>query len=53
MKYKVGDKVRIVSKWPEDGIQNSDGLMDKWLTADPMRRGRGAAGLRRSQINLL
>lgn len=31
MKYKVGDKVRIVSKWPEDGIQNSDGLMDKWL----------------------
>jgi hypothetical protein len=33
MKYKVGDKVRIVSKWPKNRAakQNRDGLMDKWL----------------------
>lgn len=33
MKYKVGDKVRIVSKWAEDGscVQNDEGLMDQWL----------------------
>lgn len=32
-KYKVGGRVRIVSKWPEDGSarQNREGLMDKWL----------------------
>lgn len=33
MKYKVGDKVRIISKWPEDGSahQNPFGKMDSWL----------------------
>ena len=31
MKYKVGDKVRIVSKWVKGCKQNSDGKMDKWL----------------------
>ncbi len=31
MKYKVGDKVRIVSKWGKDCHQNSEGKMDKWL----------------------
>lgn len=33
MKYKVGDKVRIVKAWPKDrsAHQNPDGLMDKWL----------------------
>ena len=31
MKYKVGDKVRIVSKWGKGCCQNSDGKMDKWL----------------------
>ncbi len=32
-KYKVGDKVRIVKKWPADGsaFQNSHGYMDRWL----------------------
>lgn len=31
MKYKVGDKVRIVSKWGKGCNQNPDGKMDKWL----------------------
>lgn len=31
MKYKVGDKVRIVSKWGGRCWQNLDGEMDKWL----------------------
>ena len=31
MKYKVGDKVRIVSKWGEGCCQNRSGKMDKWL----------------------
>lgn len=31
MKYKVGDKVRIVSKWGKGCCQNSYGKMDKWL----------------------
>ena len=31
MKYKVGDKVRIVSKWGKGCNQNTDGKMDKWL----------------------
>ena len=31
MKYKVGDKVRIVSKWGEGCGQNERGKMDKWL----------------------
>ena len=31
MKYKVGDKVRIVSKWGKGCCQNSSGKMDKWL----------------------
>lgn len=30
-KYKVGDKVRIVSEWGKGCRQNSDGKMDKWL----------------------
>ena len=30
-KYKVGDKVRIVSEWGEGCLQNPDGYMDKWL----------------------
>ena len=30
-KYKVGDRVRIVDKWPKEGGQNNEGLMDKWL----------------------
>lgn len=30
-KYKVGDKVRIVKKWSGDGLENSEGKMDKWL----------------------
>lgn len=29
--YKVGDKVRIVSKWGKGCHQNSLGRMDKWL----------------------
>lgn len=31
MKYKVGDKVRIVSEWREGCCQESSGQMDKWL----------------------
>ena len=31
MKYKVGDKVRIVNKWGKGCCQNSSGKMDKWL----------------------
>lgn len=31
MKYKVGDKVKIVSKWGKGCYQNSKGKMDKWL----------------------
>lgn len=31
MKYKIGDKVRIVSEWGEGCYQNQDGEMDKWL----------------------
>ena len=31
MKYKVGDKVRIVSKWGKGCCQNRSGKMDKWL----------------------
>ena len=30
-KYKVGDKVRIVSEWGKGCQQNSDGKMGKWL----------------------
>ena len=30
-KYKVGDKVRIVSEWGKGCRQNRDGKMDKWL----------------------
>ena len=29
MKYKVGDKVRIVSKWGKGCHENADGKMDK------------------------
>ena len=31
MKYKVGDKVRIVSKWGKGCFQSPNGEMDKWL----------------------
>ena len=31
MKYKVGDKVRIVSEWDNSCHQNNEGKMDKWL----------------------
>ena len=31
MKYKVGDKVRIVSKWGKGCCQIPNGKMDKWL----------------------
>ena len=31
MKYKVGDKVRIVSKWGKGCCQSPTGGMDKWL----------------------
>lgn len=31
MKYKVGDKVRIVDHWNDECYQNFDGEMDKWL----------------------
>lgn len=31
MKYKVGDKVRIVSEWGEGCCQNAFGKMDRWL----------------------
>lgn len=31
MKYKVGNKVRIVCKWGEGCHQSPDGKMDKWL----------------------
>ena len=31
MKYKAGDKVRIVSKWGEGCYQSPTGRMDKWL----------------------
>lgn len=31
MKYKVGDKVRIVSEWSNGCYQNIKGEMDKWL----------------------
>lgn len=31
MKYKVGDKVRIVSEWSKGCSQNLKGKMDKWL----------------------
>lgn len=34
MKYKVGDKVRIVSKWGKGCRQNGLGKMDKWLGKD-------------------
>lgn len=31
MKYKIGDKVRIVDSWNENTNENKDGLMDHWL----------------------
>ena len=31
MKYKVGDKVRIVSEWGKGCCQSLNGEMDKWL----------------------
>ena len=31
MKYKVGDKVRIIGKWIAGCNQNNEGKMDKWL----------------------
>lgn len=31
MKYKVGDKVKIVDKWSDGCHQNACGLMDRWL----------------------
>lgn len=31
MKYKVGDRVRIVDKWVEGCRENSEGFMDHWL----------------------
>lgn len=31
MKYKVGDKVRIVSEWGKGCYQSPNGKMDKWL----------------------
>ena len=31
MKYKVGDKVRIVSKWGKGCCRSLNGKMDKWL----------------------
>lgn len=31
MKYKVGDKVRIIDKWVDGCSQNREGEMDKWL----------------------
>ena len=31
MRFHIGDRVRIVSEWPQDGLQNGDGLMDHWL----------------------
>lgn len=31
MKYSVGDRVRIISKWGIGCHQNEDGEMDKWL----------------------
>lgn len=31
MKYKIGDRVRIVSEWGEGCYQNLSGKMDKWL----------------------
>ena len=31
MRYKVGDKVRIVSKWGEGCCNSQNGGMDKWL----------------------
>lgn len=31
MKYKVGDRVRIVKKWNEDTCESIFGGMDKWL----------------------
>lgn len=34
MKFKVGDKVRIVDKWTADCCQNERGKMDKWLGKD-------------------
>lgn len=29
--YKVGDKVKIIDKWVDGCVQNSEGKMDKWL----------------------
>lgn len=34
MRFHIGDRVRIVSEWPQDGPQNGDGLMDHWLGAE-------------------
>lgn len=31
MKYKVGDKVRIVSEWHNGCCQDDSGEIDKWL----------------------
>ena len=31
MKYKIGDKVRIVDSWNGSTNENKDGLMDDWL----------------------
>ena len=31
MKYKIGDKVRIVDSWNENTNENKDGSMDHWL----------------------
>lgn len=31
MRFHIGDRIRIVSEWPQDGLQNGDGEMDHWL----------------------
>lgn len=31
LKYKPGDRVRIVSKWAPDSLHNREGWMDHWL----------------------
>lgn len=31
LKYKPGDRVRIVSKWAPDSLCNREGQMDHWL----------------------
>ena len=33
MPIKPGCRFKVVDRWPDEGSQNSDGMMDRWLGA--------------------